>query len=377
MTKTAGSEERYPRIGRSRLGNLIHVALLLVMAMIVAGCGGAESEGDTAAEPEETAAAEEEEPEETEATQAELQKVTLRADWFLSAVHAPFFVAQDEGWYEEVGLEVEYGEGEGSSSTVQLVGAKRDDFGYATAEAVIRGIAEGADITYVANVLPQFGLCVAVLADSGIESAEDLVGKTIGNEADGTTTAMFEPYLKSAGIDPADVEQVFVDGQALLTGLPTGQFDAIGAIAYSEPAKMEAEFDIDVDCLRYSDHEADVMGHGIVVHNDTLRDNPEMVVGFVQATMRGFEALVDDPDTAINTIRSMVDDDSALPEQAVAVANMEDWSDLRDMPEVEGKPMGYIDEGLLQKTVDLLRKYKDLQWEGDLSDVYTNEFVED
>ena len=50
------------------------------------------------------------------AGQAAAEKTTFLLDWIVFGKHAPFFAAQDMGFYKKVGLDVVYKRGFGSSS---------------------------------------------------------------------------------------------------------------------------------------------------------------------------------------------------------------------------------------------------------------------
>ena len=63
--------------------------------------------------------------------QARLREVTLRLDWLFQGPNGGFMVAQDKGFYREVGLNVDIGPGKGSGSTAQLVASKATQFGFA------------------------------------------------------------------------------------------------------------------------------------------------------------------------------------------------------------------------------------------------------
>ena len=47
------------------------------------------------------------------------EKVTVALDFTLSGYHAPWFVAQDKGYFTEEGLDVTLGRGYGSGDTVK------------------------------------------------------------------------------------------------------------------------------------------------------------------------------------------------------------------------------------------------------------------
>ncbi len=74
-------------------------------------------------------------------TRAELKRqVTMRLDWLYQGPNAGFMVAQERGFYEQAGLNVEIGPGKGSGSTTQLVASKATQFGFADGCCVHRAV---------------------------------------------------------------------------------------------------------------------------------------------------------------------------------------------------------------------------------------------
>ena len=50
------------------------------------------------------------------------EKVTVTLDWVISGYHAPFFIAEEKGYYKKEGLEVTIRRGFGSGRTTKAVG---------------------------------------------------------------------------------------------------------------------------------------------------------------------------------------------------------------------------------------------------------------
>ena len=367
----------FERRGRGR----ILIAGFLLLSLLAAACGDGTQETTSTAETADTTAPADDTATTTTAvatttTQAELVDVTIRADWLLSAIHAPFFVAMDKGWYAEQGLNVTYFEGQGSSSTAQQVAADTDTFGYATMEATLRTNASGADLVTVANILPRFGLCVLVSADSGIETPQDLEGRRVASDPFGSTTALFPAFIEASGADYDAIEHVIIDSGSLIDLLATGEVDGITVLTYSEPIKARDEMEAGARCIEYNDYGADIMGHGIIVRQPFMEEHPEIVQGFVEATLRAFEYTFENPEEAIATMRRLAEDDSPLEEDQILYDSLEALQELRNLPEIEGKPFGYIEPLFIEHTASVLTDYLDFDpSEVNVEEAYTNEFV--
>ena len=107
------------------------------------------------------------------------RQVTMRLDWLYQGPNAGFMIAQDKGFYDEVGLSVEVGPGKGSGSTAQLVGSKATQFGFSDGYVVGNSVSKGMSIRMVAGIYRRNPTAVIVLEESGIKTPKDLEGKTV------------------------------------------------------------------------------------------------------------------------------------------------------------------------------------------------------
>ena len=57
------------------------------------------------------------------------EKLVMRLDWSTHGCHAPFFLAIEKGWIKAADLDLSIEEGNGSTTTVQLIGSGQFDLG--------------------------------------------------------------------------------------------------------------------------------------------------------------------------------------------------------------------------------------------------------
>src|SRR5260370_36440830 len=124
------------------------------------------------------------------------RQVTVRLDWIYQGPNAGFMVAQDKGFYEQVGLNVEVGPGKGSGSTAQLVASKATQFGFADGYVVGNGVSKGMNIRAVAGLYRRNPTAVIVLASSDIKTPKDLEGKTTASAAAATQFQQWPAFVK-------------------------------------------------------------------------------------------------------------------------------------------------------------------------------------
>ena len=88
--------------------------------------------------------------------------LSVRLDWSTHGVHAPFFLAEKKGWFKAANLDVTIEDGNGSNTTVQLVGSGQFDVGHASLAAMAIGRDKGLPLKAFAVFL-----CAIVILSVG------------------------------------------------------------------------------------------------------------------------------------------------------------------------------------------------------------------
>ena len=139
------------------------------------------------------------------------RQVTMRLDWLYQGPNAGFLIAQDKGFYEQAGLNVEIGPGKGSGSTAQLVASKATQFGFADGFVVGNSVSKGMSIKMVAGVFRRNPTAVVVLDESDIKTPKDLEGKTVGGPTGGTQFVQWPAFVKGCGLDGSKIRLTNID----------------------------------------------------------------------------------------------------------------------------------------------------------------------
>jgi NitT/TauT family transport system substrate-binding protein len=139
------------------------------------------------------------------------RQVTMRLDWLYQGPNAGFLIAQDKGYYEQAGLNVEIGPGKGSGSTAQLVASKATQFGFADGFVVGASVSKGMNIRMVAGIFRRNPTAVVVLDESDIRTPKDLEGKTIAGPTGGTQFVQWPAFVKGCDLDGSKIRFTNVD----------------------------------------------------------------------------------------------------------------------------------------------------------------------
>lgn len=214
------------------------------------------------------------------------QQVTVALDWVPNVNHIGLYVAQQQGWYRQAGLEVRllpYA----STSPTTLVASGRADIGISGAEGVTSAVAAGEPVVSVAAIWATNTASFAVLEKSGITRPRQLDGKTYAAfgapyetpiiqtmiRADGGQGSFKSPVLNVFGLDAvlagrADFMWIFdgVEGvEAARKGLKLRSFSLsrFGVPDYYTPV--------------------------FVANSKTLTQNAARLRPFMAATARGYD----------------------------------------------------------------------------------------
>jgi NitT/TauT family transport system substrate-binding protein len=130
------------------------------------------------------------------------EKVTVALDFTLSGYHAPWFVAQDKGYFAEQGLEVQMGRGYGSGDTVKKLATGAVDIGLNHPAPLIIANADGGNLRIVMGYFNQ-EMCAMYSAAQGgnVRAPKDLEGQTFGGPPGDICTMMLPALAEKTGVD--------------------------------------------------------------------------------------------------------------------------------------------------------------------------------
>lgn len=148
--------------------------------------------------------------------------------------YEPAKIAEQEGFFEAAGLEVEISVGAGPAEMLAQVVSGEVDIAATSWSVLAQSINEGMPVLGVAGngiVSPDFDSSgVLVAADSSIQSVKDLEGGTVGVVGLGTGTEipLFMQAVDEGIADPATaIEQVAIPYAGMQAALESGTVDAV------------------------------------------------------------------------------------------------------------------------------------------------------
>lgn len=298
------------------------------------------------------------------------EKATLRLNWLIYGFHTPFFLGVERGFYKAEGIELEIGEGKGSASAVQVIGAKGDTFGLADGASIINGVTKGAPIKAVMGIMNTTPFAVIMREDANVKTIKDLEGKTIAATAGEAGLTIMPALFKANKLDESKINFLRVDGATKLVAALEGRAQGLLGGSENQPFLLEQK-GLKTTVLNYADYGVNTMGLAILVNNDTLKDKTKLVEGFIRATQKAFAAAEADPAASIAAgmkANPNMDKDLAMKQLNAGLK-------LTRSRSAPSAAFGQMQDSDWAMTVQLMKDYQELKTDLPTSGFYTNQYL--
>ena len=255
-----------------------------------------------------------------------LRSVTLLLGFRPDVQFAPFYLAQQAGYFADAGLDVEI-EFKDSAELIRLVAAGQAEFGVADATDVMIGRTAGVPVKYISTLYDRFPVALIGPAGKVPTDPADLAGRRIGTPGEfGSSWHALLALLAAGGLTPDDVTIRTYPQFNQVEGLLRGDVDLITGFRNNEPFRIEGEGE-PVDLLTVDDV-APLPGPGLIAGDDLLSSDPAMAAEFARAVQRAVAAIATAPEVGFDAAAEAVPAIGEERETALAVleATIPLWS---------------------------------------------------
>ena len=285
------------------------------------------------------------------AAETDPDEVKLQLQWVTQSQFAGYYVAQEQGFFEEEGLDVTILPGGPDIAPPQVLAGGGADAMLNWMPSALAAREKGLPVVNIAQPFKKSGLMLTCWKDTGITGVQDFKGKTIGVWFFGNEYP-FLAWMSKEGISTDGGE----DGVTVLKQgfnvdpLLQRQADCISTMTYNEYGQvLDAGVSPDeLVTFKYEDQGVATLEDGIYVLEDNL-DDPVFVdkmVRFVRASMKGWAYAAEHVEEAGAII--IENDDTGAQSEAAQVRMMSEVAKLT------AGSNGALVEADFQRTVDTL-----------------------
>jgi NitT/TauT family transport system substrate-binding protein len=232
----------------------------------------------------------------------EQPNLQVMLDWVIQGTHAPFFVAENKGYFKAEGLTVRFDPGKGAGTVCSTVAGGVYHMGYADIPTLVQFNAQNPDKGLLAVYVSfdETPLALVGLKKNGINTVQDLNGKRVAAPANSAMTYSLPVMLKAAHAENVQIVWQYVAPQLMAPMLVKGETDLLGGFTNSQIVAVR-ELGVkrdDISVMKFADT-LNMYGLAIVVPKKFADDNPRTVAAFVRALNKGTKDTVADPKAAI------------------------------------------------------------------------------
>ena len=217
--------------------------------------------------------------------------LSFQLSWIKSIQYGGLFAGLDIGSFKAAGVEPTFVSGGPTMDPIANVAAGRSGLGDRPSGSLLLARDHGIPIRIIGMMFQKSPYSVISLASKPIDSARDMVGKTIATPTSGR--ALVVNLIQSAGLDPASVNLVPASPDP--AGLVAGQVD--GYVGYStNQGVMLQTRGVDIHVYNAQDHGLPDATGVIYGRADYLDANRRVVVDFLRGAIKGWQWALAHPD---------------------------------------------------------------------------------
>ena len=306
---------------------------------------------------------------------AEKKDVKVMLDWIIQGTHAPFFIANQKGYFKDGGLTVGIDAGKGAGNTAVSVASNVYDFGWVDLPTLIKFNAQNPNSPLIATYISfdQTPLAIITLKSKNIRSVKDLDGRKI---AGGPGTAVHDTIsilLKAAKAEDVKINWLAVQPQLFGPMVARGEADGTAGFTNSNiPAFLEMGIKLeDIYPVRYADFGVDLYGLVLVTTKKFADENPETVRAMVKGLNKGTIDTIKDPAAALKVMQAR----DAMMKPDVEKVRLDIALGLTNTDWVKKNGLSVVQPDRMIRMIDAVADAYALPVKPKPEDIYTDKFL--
>lgn len=269
----------------------------------------------------------------------DLEKITFVLDWTPNTNHTGLYVAQEKGYFEEAGLEVEIVQPPEDGAEV-LVASGKAQFGVSFQDSMAAAlVGENAlPISAVAAVIQHNTSGIISRKGEGMDTPKGMEGHNYATWNGPIELATLEQVVEKDGGDFSKIELIPSTVTDEVSALKTKSVDSIWIFYGWAGVKTELE-GLETDYFAFADIDPvfDYYTPVLISGNEFLEEKPDTAKAFLAAIAKGYGFAMEHPDEAAEILCKA---NPELDKELVKASQKY----LADKYQADAEKWGYIDE---------------------------------
>ena len=226
-----------------------------------------------------------------------LKKITVYPYWVTTSQFAGYYVGKEKGIFKKYGIDLNILEYKPFVTTNDIITQKQADFAILWLVNAIQLRSSGINIVNLAQFSTRSSLMLLAKKSSGIKKIEDLNGKHAGiwDGYDLQPRTLFSKYNLNTRIIPiGNTNNLFLQGGVdVINANWFDEYHAILNSGYNEDELVPFFF---------ADYGLNFLEDGVYCLEDKLKEDPEICVAFVKATIESWLYALNHPEESVEII---------------------------------------------------------------------------
>lgn len=228
-----------------------------------------------------------------------IEKVSLRLKWMDQAQFAGYYLANSRGLYLDKNLNVEIHPGGPDISPVQMVTTGVDDFGITGADQIILAREKGIPLVALAVLYKDSPVTIMSLEKKNIKKPKDIEGKKVEVVYGRDEEIIYRILLEKESVDRKKINEV------------PSLADYSKVISEQVDARVDYELNggillplrgFPLNLIKPRDYGIKFYADTLFTTEEIIRKNPEIVRGFVKASIEGWKMALINQKNAIDEV---------------------------------------------------------------------------
>jgi NitT/TauT family transport system substrate-binding protein len=300
-----------------------------------------------------------------------VEKLNLSLKWIHQAQFAGHYVALEKGFYRDAGFDVNlipFGKGD---APITAVTKGTSAFGLSGADEIILARSKGIPVRAIAVIYKINPVAAYSLKESGITKPQQFIGKTVGIEraddgSDVNVGYIYYAMMAKLGIDRSKVKEISIgfDDKELLAG----KTDVSTGYIINEPNLVKEKRGA-VNTILMADYGVNLYADVLFTSEDTIKNKPDMVKRFLEATLRGWQYAIENEEEAVDDVMKYATDTTREHQVNMLISSV-------PLINVGGTRLGWMEATSWDQAQKLMVQEKLLSKPITITEAYTMEFLQ-